>query len=57
MLIGYACVSTDDQDTRLQIDALKRAGCEKIYEERVGFPKSMMHPAPHFRALRHRQES
>ncbi len=35
MLIGYARVSTDDQDTRLQIDALKRAGCEKIYEERA----------------------
>ena len=35
MHIGYARVSTDDQDTRLQIDALKRAGCEKIYEERA----------------------
>ena len=35
MLIGYARVSTDDQDTRMQIDALKRAGCEKIYEERA----------------------
>jgi len=35
MLIGYARVSTDDQDTALQIDALKRAGCEKIYEERA----------------------
>ena len=35
MLIGYARVSTDEQDTRLQIDALKRAGCEKIYEERA----------------------
>ena len=33
MLIGYARVSTDDQDTALQIDALKRCGCEKIYEE------------------------
>jgi DNA invertase Pin-like site-specific DNA recombinase len=35
MFIGYARVSTDEQDTRLQIDALKRAGCEKIYEERA----------------------
>ena len=35
MLIGYARVSTEEQDTRLQIDALKRAGCEKIYEERA----------------------
>ena len=35
MLIGYARVSTDDQDTALQIDALKRCGCEKIYEERA----------------------
>ena len=35
MLIGYARVSTDDQDTALQIDALKRCGCEKIFEERA----------------------
>jgi DNA invertase Pin-like site-specific DNA recombinase len=35
MLIGYARVSTDDQDMRLQIDALKRAGCKMIYEERA----------------------
>jgi DNA invertase Pin-like site-specific DNA recombinase len=34
MLIGYARVSTKDQDTRAQIDALQRAGCEQIHEEK-----------------------
>ena len=33
MDIGYARVSTSDQNTSLQIDALNAAGCEKIYEE------------------------
>jgi DNA invertase Pin-like site-specific DNA recombinase len=31
--IGYARVSTDEQDTALQEEALQRAGCEKVFSE------------------------
>lgn len=34
MLIGYARVSTNEQDTRLQLDALDRAGVQTIYQEK-----------------------
>ena len=35
MLIGYARVSTQDQDTDAQISALKSSGCELIFQEKA----------------------
>jgi DNA invertase Pin-like site-specific DNA recombinase len=33
--IGYARVSTDAQETHLQLDALHRAKCRRIYQEKA----------------------
>ena len=33
MLIGYARISTDDQNLDLQRDALQKAGCDRIYTD------------------------
>ena len=33
MKIGYACVSTGDQNPDLQLAALKRAGCKRIFTD------------------------
>ncbi|MDE9447723.1 recombinase family protein [Xenorhabdus bovienii] len=39
-LIGYARVSTIEQDTALQTDALHKAGCERVFEDRCSGAKS-----------------
>ena len=39
MIIGYARVSTQDQQTLRQIDQLKDFGCERIYEEKASGTK------------------
>ncbi len=40
MLIGYARVSTLDQNPQFQIEELRRAGCEKIFTEKKSGAKA-----------------
>ena len=36
MMVGYARVSTEQQDTEAQLPDLRKAGCKRIYEETIG---------------------
>ena len=40
MKIGYARVSTDAQETHLQMDALKGAKCTRVYQEKASGAKA-----------------
>lgn len=42
--LGYARVSSDDQELRLQIDALNRANCWEIYQEKRSASKARRRP-------------
>jgi len=39
MLFGYARVSTQDQQLHLQLDDLEKAGCERVFQEKISSAK------------------
>ncbi len=48
MKIGYARVSTQDQNLDLQLKALRKTGCRKIFREKVS---GVMRPRPEFQRM------
>jgi DNA invertase Pin-like site-specific DNA recombinase len=55
MNIGYCRLSTQEQNLELQLNALAKAGCDRIFEDRASGPK-MAHPGLD-QALSHLRES
>jgi DNA invertase Pin-like site-specific DNA recombinase len=45
MKVGYARVSTEEQSLALQINALTRAGCAKVFREEAGSGAAIRRPA------------
>ena len=43
MLIGYARVSTEDQSLDLQLDALRQAGCTRVFTDRASSARTHRH--------------
>lgn len=55
MLIGYARVSTDDQELTLQLDALEKAGCERVFTDKISGSETKRNGLDHpvFRQVEH----
>lgn len=51
--IGYARVSSNDQNLDLQLDALSSSGCEKIYSEKISAIKTRIELSNALKSLRH----
>ncbi|WP_456763731.1 recombinase family protein [Bradyrhizobium sp. USDA 4463] len=56
MKIGYARVSSSTQDHAAQIEALKAAGCERVFSEKVSGADSARCRPPFRNDLAHRSD-